>query len=93
MRILFLPQKKISVSPDTYPSNAIQGQAPEFPLKCLFLIYHIKYADLYEPILASDPPTIRVFLTLEYPHPSCGFNKRPFGESFDGTTCCMPSQK
>lgn len=29
------------------------------------------------PFLAADPPMIRLFCTLEYPHPSSGVNKRP----------------
>lgn len=29
------------------------------------------------PTLAVDPPTIRLLETFEYPHPSCGVNKRP----------------
>lgn len=32
----------------------------------------------YVPFLAGAPPTIRVCVTLEKPHPSSGVNKRPF---------------
>lgn len=31
----------------------------------------------HAPFLAADPPTIRLFATLENPHPSFGVSKRP----------------
>lgn len=47
-------------------------------LKFTFINLNRKsYTHLFLPFLAGAPPTMRVFATLEYPHPSSGVNKRP----------------
>lgn len=44
------------------------------------LIYPISAIHGHAPILAGDPPTMRVFLTFANPHPSSGFSSFPLAE-------------
>lgn len=39
----------------------------------------VNECDIYWPFFAGAPPTIRLFCTSEYPHPSSGVSRRPLG--------------
>lgn len=61
-------------------NKQIHGQAPGIEILRLIIKYAINKWVISDdlPGFASDPPTILVFCTFEYPHPSLGVNKRPF---------------
>lgn len=43
----------------------------------------MKYSNLfYLPFFAAEPPTMRLFATFEYPHPSSTVSKRPLMSDF-----------